>query len=240
MIQNVLFLDIETVPSEEYVPSDFIKRFHLEDNEAPEQLDFYKRNAALYAEHCKIVAISIGKINSKGILYVKSLVGKHEDILLNQLADAIQSSGATSVCAHNGTDFDFAILFRRYLINRIKVPALLNRTNKKTWDPGQLDTMNIWAGPQWKYKVSLDLLAITLGLPSPKSEMSGSDVADLYYDTFSTAENPLPFEKEEANFKKIGDYCNRDVITMIDIFIIMMELTPAKDQQAVYTEIVYA
>jgi hypothetical protein len=170
---------------------------------------------------------------------MKSLVGKNEADLLEKLADAMATSGATSICAHNGLDFDFAILFRRYLINRIKVPALLNRTNKKTWDPGQLDTMNIWAGPQWKYKCSLDCLAAVFGLPSPKAEISGADICELYYDTFNVPSDQLPFEKEELNFKKIGDYCNLDVVTMIDLFIIMMEIAPPAGQHKVYTEIVY-
>lgn len=239
MIQNILFLDTETIPSEQTVPQEYVNRFHLENDTAEEQIDYYKRNASLYAEHCKIVAISFGKVSVKGVLYMKSLVGKDEADLLNKLSEAIETSGATSICAHNGLDFDFAILFRRYLINRIKVPGLLNRTNKKTWDPGQLDTMNIWAGPQWKYKCSLECLAITFGLPSPKAEMSGADVCELYYETIDPPKDKLVFEVEEINFKKIGDYCNMDVITMIDLFIIMMEIKPPAGQHKVYTEIVY-
>lgn len=243
-IQNVWFLDTETVPSEDITqltstPSEYSKRFatRVEGGEGS-MMEHYLNHAALYAEHGKIICVVVAKLQGTK-LYVKKIYGRHERDILETLKETFEFSKVpvTSICAHNGLEFDFPILFRRYVINNITPPKILNRLGKKPWDPGLEDTMQMWGGSQWKYMVSLDLLASVLGLPSPKKNMSGADVSRIYYGMFDNEINPgiedeLPFDKEERALKKIADYCAVDVITMVDVY---ARITGASS----YTEISY-
>ncbi len=148
---------------------------------------------------------------------MKSFVGRDEKTILTLFAAAI--SQAISLCAHNGLDFDFPMLFRRYVINGLPVPAILNRINKKPWDPGLEDTMAMWSSSQWKYRCSLDLLAHVFGLPSPKEGMTGADVATVFYGMFEDGPaDELPMDKEDRALNKIASYCSGDVVTMVDVY----------------------
>lgn len=222
---NTFFIDIETVPISKYSDTDysklelFCKKFKVDIDDIvdysgdfdAETAEFdlaakkvYKEKASLTAEFGKVVCISIGKVQGTK-LYVKTICGDDEITILNAFSQAIEK--AVVLCAHNGKDFDFPFLFRRYLINGITCPPILNRTNKKTWDSGLDDTMEIWSGSQWKYKCSLDLLANCFGLPSPKQSITGADVAGIFYDT-----------SDPDRLKKIGDYCARDLVTLVDVY----------------------
>jgi uncharacterized protein YprB with RNaseH-like and TPR domain len=209
-LQNTFFIDIETAPIKAEIFSElrslFQKRFeHQYYGEVvyADWGEFYNKNAGLYAEFGKIVCISIGKVQGTK-LYIKTICNEDEIALLNAFTQTIEK--AVVLCAHNGKDFDFPFLFRRYLINGITCPAILNRTNKKTWDPGLDDTMEIWSGSQWKYRCSLDLLANVFGLPSPKQGITGADVAGLFY------------SDDPDKLKKIGEYCSRDLVTLVDVY----------------------
>lgn len=205
--------------------------------------DYYEQTAGLYAEHGKIVCISIGKMHTDGKFYVKSFCGKDEKKILIDFAEAI--ANAVMLCAHNGKEFDFPFLFRRYIINGLAIPHILNTMGKKPWEVPLEDTMQLWGATQWNYKVSLALLAHILGLPSPKQEMDGSDVGKLYYSIFSEPlpEGVLPWEREEQVFEKIGTYCGGDVVTLANVFcrlkgydliavIVYLKSEPKKDESA--------
>jgi predicted PolB exonuclease-like 3'-5' exonuclease len=63
----------------------------------------------------------------------------------------------------------------------------------------------MWRFGDYKNYTSLDLLAAALDIPSPKSDMDGSQVSHVYY-----AENDLD---------KIVRYCERDVITTVQVLL---------------------
>jgi predicted PolB exonuclease-like 3'-5' exonuclease len=104
------------------------------------------------------------------------------------------------LCAHNGKEFDFPFLARRYLINELELPYCLDLAGKKPWEVQHLDTMNLWKFGDYKHYTSLDLLTHAFNIPSPKSTIDGSDVARLFY--------------EEKNYEAIKNYCEDDVIAM--------------------------
>ncbi|MFV0304328.1 MAG: ribonuclease H-like domain-containing protein, partial [Moheibacter sp.] len=108
------------------------------------------------------------------------------------------------LCAHNGKEFDFPFMARRMLINGIELPSILNLQGKKPWEIPHLDTMELWKFGDYKHYTSLNLLANVLEIPTPKDDIDGSQVATVYY--------------KEENIERIKTYCEKDVLTVAQIF----------------------
>lgn len=225
-IQNILFLDIETVPQERdynQLPSDWKglwdSKAHVllrnKEDETPESI--YER-AGIYAEFGKIVCISCGVIqgqeNSRKLV-IKSFAGTDEEELLRNFSEMLtkwSSNEPKYLCAHNGKEFDFPYICRRLIINSLPIPLLLNIAGKKPWEVNHLDTMELWKFGDYKSYTTLNLLAHSLGIPTPKDDIDGSMVAKVYY--------------EEKNLDRIVTYCQKDVITLANIFLRFMAETP--------------
>ena len=148
--------------------------------------DFYER-AGIWAEFGKIVCISVGFFdtstpNSKQ-LRIKSFAGEEENILkqFKQLCDEHFYLKSHLLCAHNGKEFDFPYIARRMVIHRINLPKILNLFGKKPWEVQHLDTLQLWKFGDYKHYTSLALLAEIFGIPTPKDDIDGSDVAHVYY-----------------------------------------------------------
>ncbi|NOY36964.1 MAG: 3'-5' exonuclease [Chlorobi bacterium] len=215
--EKILFLDIETVPAApvfedlpERIQALWLKKalYISRENETPEEA--YGR-AGIYAEFGKIVCVSAGLYRRKGTegtLRLKSFFGDDEKEILTGFSGLLQDlsgKGAWSLCAHNGKEFDFPYLARRMLINGLRLPSLLDMAGKKPWEVPFLDTMELWKFGDYKHYTSLDLLAAIFGIPTPKDDIDGSRVAHTYY--------------EEKNLEKITRYCEKDVLTVVQIFL---------------------
>jgi len=211
--ENILFLDIETVP--EYpgfnkTPERIRKlwekkaeRLRKTDDETAESL--YER-AGIYAEFGKIVCISAGFLK-KGELRIKSYSGHDEKEVLSGFAALLNthySHPDHNLCAHNGREFDFPYIARRMLINRIQLPHILDISGRKPWEVSFLDTMELWKFGDFKNYTSLDLLAAVFGIPTPKDDIDGSEVRNVYW-----IDDDLP---------RIVKYCQKDVLTIVQLF----------------------
>jgi 3'-5' exonuclease len=213
-LKNILFLDIETVPQfEKYelLPAHFTDMwekkcatFKKEDDETPEIL--YRR-AGIYAEFGKIICISVGCFTNDDTFRIKSFYGHDEKKLLIDFSDMLQKSFNTPdklLCAHNGKEFDFPFMCRRMLINQLPLPAILDIAGRKPWEIAHLDTMELWKFGDYKSYTSLILLAAIFGIPTPKDDIDGSKVWQVYW--------------EEKNLERIVTYCQKDVLTVAQIF----------------------
>lgn len=215
-IENILFLDIETVPQHPAYENanDEIKKLwdlksksFLKEDEAPS--DVYRR-AGIYAEFGKIICISVGFIKGE-TFRLKSFYGDDEKKLLiefSQLLNTHFSKKDSQLCAHNGKEFDFPFMARRMLINGLKIPFLLDIAAKKPWEVNLLDTMELWKFGDYKSYTSLILLANVFGIPTPKDDIDGSMVYKVYW--------------EEKNLERIVTYCQKDVLTVAQILLRMM------------------
>ena len=101
-IQNIYFIDIETVPyskgPNQMMEDLFVLKSGKGYYESGLSIDeYWSNNAALYAEFCKIVSISIGKQQATKF-YVKTIVGKDEKIILQKFSEAMEK--AIYICAH--------------------------------------------------------------------------------------------------------------------------------------------
>jgi uncharacterized protein YprB with RNaseH-like and TPR domain len=108
------------------------------------------------------------------------------------------------LCSHNGKEFDFPYIARRMLVQGITIPAILDLSGKKPWEVNHLDTMELWKFGDFKNYTSLDLLAAIFNIPTPKDDIDGSQVAEVYY--------------KEKNLQRIVHYCTKDVLTVAQIF----------------------
>jgi len=213
-IEDVLFLDIETVPQHpEYLElSEKLKalwgkkaiRLAKTESETPEEL--YSR-AGIYAEFGKIICISTGIIYGK-TFRVKSFYGDNEKILLNEFCDMLNqyfNRPQHLLCGHNGKEFDFPYIARRMMINDIALPKILNLHGKKPWEIQHLDTMELWRFGDYKNYTSLELLTTIFNIPSPKDDIDGSMVGEVYW--------------KEKNLERIVEYCQKDTLAVAQLLL---------------------
>ncbi|KQS52812.1 MAG: 3'-5' exonuclease [Flavobacterium lindanitolerans] len=215
-LENILFLDIETVPEEEtFTALDEEKKelFDLKTQyQRKEQFtaeEFYDR-AGIWAEFGKIVCISVGYFTFKGDIRhfrVTSFFGDEQKILgdFTNLLENYFAQPQHILCGHNAKEFDFPFIARRMIINQVKIPGKLNLFGKKPWEIPHLDTMELWKFGDFKHYTSLKLMAKILNIPSPKDDISGSDVGHVYY--------------VEKDIDRIITYCEKDVITVAQILL---------------------
>ncbi|MEO5682622.1 MAG: 3'-5' exonuclease [Chitinophagaceae bacterium] len=218
---NILFLDIETVsqqPSFDMLHEEWKSLWKRKaevllrnkDEETPESI--YGR-AAIYAEFGKIICISCGVLQGNGgerKIVLKSFAGDDEKELLLAFVEMLNKWAAGSakyLCAHNGREFDFPYLCRRMVVHGISIPALLHLPGKKPWEVNHLDTMDLWKFGDFKSYTSLNLLAYTIGVPTPKDDIDGSMVGDTYW--------------KEKNLTRIVTYCQKDVVTVAQVYMRM-------------------
>ncbi len=219
LLGNILFLDIETVsqqPSFNDLPDSWkllwTKKAEvlLRNKEAETPESIYAR-AAIYAEFGRIICISCGVIQENGTerkLILKSFCCDEEKELLEQFTSMMNKWSVGSgkyLCAHNGREFDFPYLCRRMTVHGIEIPGLLHLAGKKPWEVNHLDTMELWKFGDFKSYTSLNLLAHTLGVPTPKDDIDGSMVGDVFW--------------KEKNLARIVTYCQKDVITVAQVYL---------------------
>lgn len=217
-LTDILFLDIETVPEEaEFKQLDQEKRDLWEQKskyQRKEEIsaeEFYER-AGIWAEFGKIICISVGYFNFKGSsrnFRVTSFFGEEIKLLkeFKNLLEVHFNRPKQLLCAHNGKEFDFPYIARRMIIHSIPLPDKLDLFGKKPWEVPHLDTMELWKFGDYKHFTSLKLMAKVLGIPSPKADIDGSMVREVYY--------------QKQNLDRIISYCELDVITLAQVFIRM-------------------
>jgi len=227
-LEDVLFLDIETVPAAASVDLLNSSMQTLWDKKSkqfrsPEQTsgDVYER-AGIYSEFGKIICISVGLIKEKNplSLRLKSFYGSDEKSLLSEFSSMISKFSKTNrevlLCAHNGKEFDFPYIARRMIINGLIIPEILDNAGKKPWEIKLLDTMDLWKFGDYKNYTSLDLLTSILGIPTPKDDIDGSMVAGIYYG--------------ENDIERIVRYCEKDVQAIVHVLLRFMNLPQISEE----------
>jgi uncharacterized protein YprB with RNaseH-like and TPR domain len=213
-LEHILFLDIETVPEfADYTALDDTTKllwevktkYQRKEEFTPEA--FYDR-AGIWAEFGKIICISVGYFKLKGGVRnfrVTSFYGEEAVILkdFKSLLETHFNRPHHLLCAHNGKEFDFPYIARRMVILGIDLPGSLNLFGKKPWEVQHIDTLELWKFGDYKTFTSLKLMAHVLGIPSPKDDIDGSEVRNVYY--------------EEKSINRIVTYCEKDTVTVAQI-----------------------
>ncbi|MGZ4090294.1 MAG: ribonuclease H-like domain-containing protein, partial [Bacteroidia bacterium] len=149
-IENILFLDIETVPvTYKYGDLDktskelWDRKWQFIKEVSPETQ--YEK-AGIYAEFAKVVCIGVGFYNGNKFR-IKALTSDNEVDILKELSALLGqhfNTAAHLLCAHNGKEFDFPFLCRRYLINNLPLPKALQIQGMRPWEVKHIDTMDLW------------------------------------------------------------------------------------------------
>jgi predicted PolB exonuclease-like 3'-5' exonuclease len=227
-INKILFFDIETVGLfrnyEELEKNNemlfkqfhnyfdwFLKRFP-EDKELPKEQVFINR-AALVPEFSKIVCASFAFVTPDGKVHKQTISGDDEKQTLfeiNQLFNKVQKSDFW-LCGHNVKNFDIPHLLKRMVINGIRPSTLLPSYETKPWEIRAIDTMDVWKFGNPFGLSSLELMCAAMGVPSSKEgEITGNRVHEAYW--------------EHNQLNLIVEYCERDVLVLVDLIKKLKEL----------------
>lgn len=169
--------------------------------------DLWEKKAGLFAEFSKIIVISMG-YQVRAEARVKSYFQENEADLLDAFKEDLAAfTGAVKgakLCAHFGNGFDYPFICKRMLIHGLTIPDILDVEGLKPWETNLLDTQNIWKfGSYSAASGTLSSIAMAFGLPSPKDDIEGADVARVYY---------------AGGLERIARYCEKDVFTLINVF----------------------
>jgi len=217
-IENILFLDIETVPQQpDFQHLDEETRRLWEWKSASlckdgQTADAIYERAGIYAEFGKIICISAGfahRASGQLSFRLKSCFGDDERQVLMEFSEALarfeKRRAGMILCAHNGKEFDFPYIARRMLINGMKLPPALDMPGKKPWEVPFLDTMELWRFGDYKHYTSLKLLTHVFDIPSPKDDIDGSQVATVYW--------------RDKDLPRIVRYCEKDVLAIAQLML---------------------
>jgi 3'-5' exonuclease len=221
-LEDVLFIDIETVPiAPSYEDLEPVMKLlwdkkskHIKTAEQSAG-DVFER-AGIYSEFGKTICISVGGISKKDPLSIKlkSFYGKDERTLLSDFSTMLRGFSKThteaTLCAHNGKEFDYPYIARRMIINGLPIPGILDNSGKKPWDVKLLDTMDLWKFGDYKNYTSLELLTSVLGIDTPKDDIDGSMVAGIFYG--------------EDDIERIVRYCEKDVLAVAQVLLRFMRI----------------
>ena len=73
-----------------------------------------------------------------------------------------------------------------------------------------IDTLQLWKFGDYKHYTSLPLLCELFDIPTPKDDIDGSQVADVYY--------------KEKDVDRIAKYCEKDVVATAKIYCKMKQI----------------
>jgi len=231
-LRHLLFIDIETASitsSYSELPTrlqpEWDKRAMRWDRESPSS-EVFPEKAAIHPEFGKVIVIGAGyfRKDEEGNLTFRVTAFQQEeeqDILLKfkELLEERFDYSDFALVAHNGKEFDYPYICRRMLINGIELPKSLQIYDKKPWQIPHLDTMEMWRFGDVRTYTSLELLASVFDIESSKTDLDGSKVSKVYYETH--------------DLQRIANYCQEDVITTARIYLKLKSL-PDLNQEYIY------
>jgi uncharacterized protein YprB with RNaseH-like and TPR domain len=219
LTENLLFIDIETV-SEKATYQNLTKNWQELWTEKTQRIlpsentaaEFYEQRAGVMAEFAKVICISIGYFKYEGEvmqLRIKSFYADEEKKVLQDFIATLNQmeiqNNKWCFAGHNIKEFDIPFLCRRLLINGMPIPEYIDFQNMKPWETNSIDTFQYWRFGDYKNYTSLKLLAAALGIASPKDDIDGSQVGEVYW--------------KENDLQRIVTYCQKDIITTANILL---------------------
>jgi 3'-5' exonuclease len=245
-IANVLFLDIETVSgysSYDDMDDRFQKLWKLKSKQILRQYDeeleedtvknLYPERAGIFAEFGKIVCISVGIVvrdpSTKALsVRLKSFASDDEKKLLESFSTLVEqyynNLNKHFFCGHNLREFDIPYICRRMVIHQMKLPTVLDIGGKKPWETKHLlDTLELWKFGDYKHYTSLNLLTHLFGIPSPKDDIDGSEVGNVYWN--------------EKDLPRICVYCEKDVLAVVQLLLKYMRQPLLDEPQIIHVEL---
>ncbi len=223
-LSRIVFFDLET--ASEYRSLDDLykanpkmadlwsKRCEYLRGKYPEHLEktdeqLYEDRAALHPEFNRIVCASFGRITYNGSIpnmVIKSYTSDDEIDILNGINTVFTKFNKMKFCGHNIKRFDVPVMCKRTLINGLQLPPYLMVHDMKPWEMPFIDTSEVWSFGAWQEGfVSLELLTTSLGIDSPKDDIRGEEVSEVYWN--------------ESDLDRIARYCEKDVYSLAQVML---------------------
>ncbi len=209
-------IDIETVRISETF-YDLAEEFqdaweykNKQDGQIPTQeelADLWIKTSSLYAEFSKVCVVSLAFLDKAGEnLMCKSFSNESEKDLLSELSEFLDRISMSSpnyrLIGHASKFFDYPFLGKRYIINQLPIPRILDDSDKKPWETLNTCTNTLWKLGGTGAGSSLQALCVSLGIPISKVDMVGDEVGREYF---------------RGNIEGITDYCNKDAIATFNV-----------------------
>jgi hypothetical protein len=212
---DLLTIDIEVVRlSENFdkLPEDFKSAWsykHKHEGEMPSEdilSDKWEKMASLYAEFSKVCAISITYLKD-GVLKCKSYYGTDEKEILSNFGKDLnifqKYNPNYRLLGHAAKYYDYPVLCKRFIINGIDIPSILDESGAKPWEMKNMDTNDLWKSFGTGPGSSLQALCTVLNIPISKVDLVGDEVGEAYF---------------KGELKRIADYCSLDTIATFNVF----------------------
>ena len=242
-LEDILAWDLETAPkenfNEEHPMYDTWKNRNRKEKLTTEELiERFNSEAGLFGEYLTIVCLSCAFVHN-GEIRVNSYVGDEKQIIdeFLKVAEFVQNrsikdnrKGLINL-GHNILNYDICVtrkVYSRYY-PMFTYPDYISDLDTKSAIPQpqkpwllaerNLDTLQLQKGANYMFS-SMAETAINLGLPSPKLDTDGSQVATLF---------------KNGEIDRIKRYCENDVITSIKILFSWMgqEMLPIAQKQEI-------
>jgi len=219
-IEKILFFDIETVPISrdlESLKKDYPRmgglwkkyadwfRDRYRDKTDADDGEIFKDKAGLLPEFSKIICLSVGFVDKNGDHKLQSFYGDDESEILKDTCDLFDKVDKMGfhLCGHNIKRFDMVVLGKRYFINGMRPPNILPKHDTKPWEYKAIDMLEVWGFGSGGGFSSLELVAASMDIKSPKDDIDGSMVGQVYWD--------------KGDIESIKNYCEKDVEATIDV-----------------------
>lgn len=174
----MIFLDIETVPNKELLSSPSWEK--KKKNALKYDRILTDEDACLNPVFGKTIAFCGTQYDYKANDPLEgeslNIINDDEEEMLEEVSDFLLDYSSDNLVAHNGKDFDFPYLIKRFMHYGIKIPPQLKIIDKKPWEVMLIDTMDMLRFNAWGVKTSLDEACLLLGIESPKDTFDSSSV----------------------------------------------------------------
>jgi DNA polymerase III epsilon subunit-like protein len=201
-------------------------RSRFEENREKSNDELYIEKAALTPEFSRIVCASFGRLaltedpvlGTVAAFSAKSYASKDEAVVLAGIHKVFESFSDWKFVGHNIKRFDVPMMCKRLLMSGKSLPKGLQIQNLKPWEMPFIDTSEVWSFGAWQEGfASLELLATSLGLETPKGDIRGEDVGRVFW--------------QEGDIDRIAAYCQRDIQCVANVVLKLSGLSPVEDLQ---------
>jgi hypothetical protein len=214
--EDILTLDIETVRLYEELKDAPLEMQSAWENKIKhegkipdfiELSELWKMKAPLYAEFSKVCAVSMSYLTKEGTLKVKTYFGIDEVEILkslySDLALFLTHNRSYRLLGHASKFFDYPYLCKRYIVNSLDIPSVIDESHCKPWEMKNMDTNELWRSFGTGAGSSLQALCCVLNVPTSKVDLVGDEVGEAYYG---------------GELLRIATYCSKDVVSTFNCF----------------------
>lgn len=165
-----------------------------------------------YPEYNKFIVISFGYFDENGEWFKKTYADDTEINILEKAGNLITNmcNKGYKLCGHGIKSFDLPWLCKRFMVNGLKIPNVINSYKIEPWKITHIDTTELQAcGYQKEKYTPLDWICTSLNIETSKNTIKPYEITKVYYDN---------------GIQDIVEYCENDVYVTALVYKKIMDL----------------